>query len=333
MGGHKMKDPIGKCGFNCSRCGSYKENLKTNEDRQRISDGWHKYFGFRMDPQTLLRCDGCQVPQEEKPIRYINCRIRRCAVYNGIKTCANCPAYPCEEVKVNSSGHTREKVETRLGNPMPEEEYLAFVEPYQGVKHLEEIRASLEPEDIVEMTKVALRPRIVDFPENLPFSRKETSAFEALHRTITRVESADGISYARREVLKKRRRHLLKVLWAAGLHGELKKKRGLHLEIDSETYLAEKIQSSYSKAKDYFKALEKYGVHCEHVPLKKEGWLTPEGSLRKGNWYMKMSFGDDAGGPGTLRALQKYTTKLSKKHGKNAFRYFSKADMRVLSNG
>ena len=325
-----MKDLIGKCGFNCSRCGSYKENLETVEDRQRISNGWFKYFGFRMNPQKLLRCDGCQASQEENPIRYINCKIRKCALYNGVETCANCSACPCEDVKANSSGHTREKVMARLGTAIPEEGYLAFLEPYQGVEHLAEIRASLASEDIVEMTKLSLKPRIVDLPDDLPFPAKETSAFEALHRIIAAVGSADSISYARREVLKKRRRDLLKMLWASGLHGELKKKGGSHLEIDSETYLAEKIQSSYSKAKDYLKTLEKYGVHCEHVPLKEKEWLTPKGSLRKDNWYMKMSFGKDAGGASALRALQKYTTKLSKKHGKNAFRYFSKADMRVL---
>ena len=71
-----MEHLIGKCGFNCSLCGSHKESLKTNEDRQRISDGWHRYFGFQMDPQKLLQCDGCQVPQEENPIRYLNCKIR-----------------------------------------------------------------------------------------------------------------------------------------------------------------------------------------------------------------------------------------------------------------
>lgn len=328
-----MKDLIGKCGFNCSLCGSYKDNLKTNKDRQEVSDGWHKYFGFRISPEKLLRCDGCQAPEEENPIRYVNCRIRRCAIKNGAETCANCSAFPCEDVKANSSGHTREKIEAKLGKAIPEEDYLAFLEPYQGVKHLAQMRPSVAPKHMVEMKEVSLRPRIVDFPDDLPFSGKDGAAFEALHGIISTVGSAEGISYAQREVLKKRRRDLLKILWASGLHGQLKKKGGSYLEIDSRTYLAEKIQSSYSRAKEYFKTLENYGVHCEHVPLKEKGWLTPKGSLRKENWYMKMSFGKDAGGVGALRALQKYTTKLSKKHGKNAFRYFSNADMRVLSNG
>ena len=89
--------------------------------------------------------------------------------------------------------------------------------------------------------------------------------------------------------------------------------------------------SEVKRVKDYFEVLEEYGVHCEHVPLMEEGWLTPKGALRKGGWFMKMSFGDDAGGVPALRALQSYTTRLSEEYGQRAFRYFSKADMRVLN--
>jgi hypothetical protein len=120
-------------------------------------------------------------------------------------------------------------------------------------------------------------------------------------------------------------------LWAFGLFGELKEEGGSHLVIGSETYLAQKIHSSYSRVKNYFKALEEYGVHCEHVPLTEEGWLTPTGALRKGGWFMKMSFDDDGGGVSALKALQSYTARLNEEYGERAFGYFSKADMRVLS--
>lgn len=82
--------------------------------------------------------------------------------------------------------------------------------------------------------------------------------------------------------------------------------------------------------KSYFESLEGYGVNCEHVPLKKEGWLTPTEALRKGGWFIKMSFGDDAGGASALKALQGHNAKLDGKYGKRAFRRFSRADMRVL---
>jgi hypothetical protein len=330
-GGNEVKDLFSKCGCNCGRCPSYRENLQTDEDRQRCSDGWHKYLGFRLSPGKLRLCDGCQAPDDENPVRYQNCYVRRCAVRNGVETCAHCSSYPCEDVpKVSLSADARERTAARLGVPIPEEDYLAFIEPYEGLKHLSEIHASLAPEDIVEMTRVSVKPRIVDFPDDLPFSEEETSAFEALHRLITAVEAVNDVSYARQAVLKKRRRDLLKILWVFGLFGELKEEGGSHLVIGSETYLAQKIQSSYSRVKDYFEALEEYGVRCEHVPLAEEGWLTPKGALRKGGWFMKMSFGDDAGGISALKALQSYTARFDEKYVKTAFRYFSKADMRVL---
>jgi len=257
--------------------------------------------------------------------------VRKCALKNSVATCAHCSGYPCEDVpKVSLSADARARTAARLGAPIPEEDYLTFIEPYEGLKHLDEIRASLAPEDIVEMTRVSVRPRIVDFPDDLFFSKAEPPAFEALHRLIAAVEAVDGVSYARQAVLKKKRRHLLKILWAFGLFGELEEEGGSHLVIDSETYLAQKIQSNYSRVKDYFKALERYGVHCEHVPLTEEGWLTPTEALRKEGWFIKVSFDEDAGGVPALKALQSYAAKLEEKYGERAFRYFSKADMRVL---
>jgi hypothetical protein len=94
--------------------------------------------------------------------------------------------------------------------------------------------------------------------------------------------------------------------------------------------LAQRIHSSCARVKDYFEVLGEHGVHCEHVPLEEEGWLTPGGALRKSGWCMEMSFDDEAGGVLALKALQSYATRLDEKYGKTAFRYFSKADMRVL---
>jgi hypothetical protein len=157
-----MKDLFSKCGCNCGRCPSYKENLQADEDRQRCSDGWYKYLGFRLSPGKLRLCDGCQTPDDENPVRYQNCYVRRCAVRNGVETCAHCSGYPCEDVpKVSLSTDARKRTAARLGTPIPEEDYLAFIEPYEGLKHLDEIRASLAPEDIVEMARVSVKPRIV----------------------------------------------------------------------------------------------------------------------------------------------------------------------------
>jgi len=327
-----MKDVFAKCGANCGRCPAYRENVRTDEDRQRCSDGWHKYLGVRLNVQRCY-CDGCQTPDDENPLLVYGkygCKIRRCAVFNGAETCAHCSAYPCEDVRTQFSfdSESRDKLAARLGTPIPEEEYLTFIEPDELHKHLDEIRASLAPEDIVEMTPVSLKPKVTQFPDDLPLPQEP---FKALHRLLAGVGAVEGISHARQSVLKKRRQRLFKILWAFGRFGEPREEGGPHLAIDSETYLAEKIQSSYSRVKDYFKTLEEYGVHCEHVPLTEEGWLTPKGALRRGGWFMKLSFGDDAGGVPALKALQSYAARLHEEYGERAFRTFSRADMRVLS--
>jgi hypothetical protein len=326
-----MQDIIAPCGTNCSHCPSYRENLLTDEDRQRCSDGWFKYHGFRLGPDKLRPCDGCQAPDDENSERYISCNKRKCALFNGVETCAHCSAYPCEVFGIGPD-FSWEQVEARLGTQIPEEDYLVFVEPYESVKHLDEVRASLKSEDIVEMNPVSLEPQLTDFPGDPSFSEGEKAAYEALYRLMGAIGTASGISYAWREVLKKRRRHLLKILWAFGCFGELEEEGGPHLVLDSETYLAQKIHSNYLVVKDYFEALGEYGVRCEHVPVEEQGWLTPTNALRKGGWYMTMSLDEDAGGTSVLDALRTYTAQLDDAYGKNAFRRFSRADMQVLGD-
>lgn len=326
-----MKDLFSKCGFRCGHCPSYKENLKTIEDRQRCSDGWEKYHNLKFSPEKLRRCDGCQVPDDENPVLYISCIIRRCATKNGVETCAHCSVYPCEELIKRTPGPDwPDKIACRLQTSIPEKDYSVFVEPYEGIKHLDKIRVSLSPDDIVDIAKVSAKPRIVDFP--VSFLTQEMSPYESLHELISALESKTNVSYAQKEVLKKRREHLMKIMWIFGLYGEFKDNS---LVIDSETYTIQKIHSNYETVKNYISTFKEYGVHCELIPLEKEkqdkkGWLTPTGALRKRGWFMRMSFDDCAGGTPTLRALQNYTAHLSKKHGTKAFTYFSKADMRTL---
>lgn len=327
-----MTKLIAKCGFDCGRCSSYKGNLKTKRDRQSCSDGWHKYFGFRLSPGKLLRCEGCLVPSEENPVRYLKtgCRIRRCAVKNGVENCAYCSDYPCQDVKAHSAYIDRNKISTRLGEPIPEANYLAFIEPYEGANHLDRVRRKLRPKDITEATRVSVSPRITEFPDRLPFPKKDVDALRAVHKLLAKVGTAKGISYARQEVLTKTRLHILKLLWAFGLDGKLRKKGRPCLEMDSETYLAQKTDSYFARLTAHFEILKKQGVICKHVATKEKGWLTPKGGLRKGGWHLELSFLAKAGGPSALRALQKYASRLDKKYGRNALRYFAKADMRIF---
>ena len=211
-----MKDLFALCGINCGHCPSYKDNLLTDEDRQRCSDGWHKYQGFRLRPEKLLRCEGCPVPVEENPVRYFKqgCNVRKCAVFNGVENCAYCSAYPCQDLaRLFVWTDEREERAARLDEPISEEDYLSFFEAFDHRKHLAEMRASLAPEDIVEMKEVSIRPKLVDLPDDLPFSEEERVGLVALHQLIGAVEAVEGISYARQLALKKKRRDLSYPTW------------------------------------------------------------------------------------------------------------------------
>jgi len=239
-------------------------------------------------------------------------------------------------VKRKGTSSSREAIASRFEIPeeaIPEEDYLAFIEPYEGLKHLEAIRASIAPENIVDMTKPSpVRART--FPDDLPFSKEETSAFRDLHKVLSSIISISGDTYAQQVLLKKRKEWMLKLLWAFGIFGELGEEYGSHLTIDSETYYAQlsgvPFYSNWEAVKHRFKILEEHGVHCDLVLLTEKSWLTPKGGLRKGTWFMKMVFNDNAGGVAALKALKSYTVRLNETYGKRAFRYFKNVDMRVL---
>jgi hypothetical protein len=213
---------------------------------------------------------------------------------------------------------------------VPEDEYLTFIEPYECRRHLDELHATLGSGEIVGMTRVAVNQRLVGFPDDMSLPAQEITALRALHRLLGEVGSAGGISYADQAILQKRRRNLIKLLWVWGLYGEAIEGGGPGLVLDSETYLAQKLDSDYSKLTGYLETLAEYGIHCKHVPLIEKGWRTPRGTLRKNGWLIKISLDGEAGGSPALEALRFYTAALDEAYGKGAFRRFSRADMRVL---
>ena len=49
-----MKEILSRCGYRCDLCLAYRPHIEAYpEDRQRLSDGWFKYFGFRIPPEEI----------------------------------------------------------------------------------------------------------------------------------------------------------------------------------------------------------------------------------------------------------------------------------------
>ena len=343
-----MPELLGKCGVNCGRCPSYKDNLKSVKDRQQCSDGWAKYHAFRFSPEKLRACKGCQIDPKER-LSYGACalpHIRNCAIKTGVETCAQCSGFPCDAQK-DRSDISREKVATRLGAPIPDEDYRRFIEPYEGLTHLKALRATLSPAAIVKAVKrPPLEARIVEFPRSLPFSPTQTAGFKELHRLLSTIKGATlGLrgtdTYAQQARLEKRQHHFARLLWIFGRFGEVHEENGVHLSVDSAKYIAnrgsEAQLGNWAFVKTVvFKVFPEHDVHVELVPLNtgtEKEYLVPSGWLRNKGWVMTLRFGATAGGQSALKALQVYAHRLDEAHGKGAFRYFSDADMRVLGGG
>jgi len=94
-----MEANLAKCGCDCINCPTYKENIRTMENRKICSAGWEKYVGIKLSPEKLRACDGCSVLDEKRKTYYLNCKIRKCAIINGIENCAFCKGFPCDELK------------------------------------------------------------------------------------------------------------------------------------------------------------------------------------------------------------------------------------------
>lgn len=45
-----MSEIMGLCGYRCDLCPAYNDNINNDDNRQEISRGWKRYFGFEIPP-------------------------------------------------------------------------------------------------------------------------------------------------------------------------------------------------------------------------------------------------------------------------------------------
>ena len=136
-----MEDKIGFCGYRCELCPAYKGNITSEEDKQKVSDGWFKHYGFRI-PAEEIYCDGCKAEDCSNPRRIDpECEVRECAIEQGLPNCAHCDDFMCK--KLSKKIIDPAKVAKRVGGAIPEEDYERFVKAYDGAKILADIRKGL----------------------------------------------------------------------------------------------------------------------------------------------------------------------------------------------
>jgi hypothetical protein len=333
--------------MDCGVCpwGPYSRKNMTAEEFEKYRNSAKRVLGY-MPIKTA--CVTCQTPDSKIPkaakLPSRKCLIRRCVDRAGIKNCAYCSRFPCDSVKATSGLWNRKNIEEKLGASLSEEEYHAFVEPFEGLRRLEIIRASLKPSEIVEPAKVKpLEAEVVSFPEKLCVPEKEKTAFKEAHKLLANIKRSslglkDTDTFAQQQRLESRRAHVLRFLWILGSFGKLENEKSVYLVVDAKSYEAnrgsEKTLAVWSFVKDtVFKVLSEFGICCERVALKgvkEEDLATGTGYLRSKGWVMKMSFDEKIGGTAALKALQTFAKKLNENYGKKAFQHFSIVDMKVL---
>jgi hypothetical protein len=132
-----MNEILTRCGYRCDLCLAYRPNVKASPSNQQIlSDGWHRYFGFRIPPEKII-CDGCM--EENPQLIDRTCPVRPCVIERELENCAQCVDFGCG--KLAERLVTFESVVDRIGEPIPAEDRAKFITPYENKVRLEKLRS------------------------------------------------------------------------------------------------------------------------------------------------------------------------------------------------
>jgi hypothetical protein len=326
-----------KCGFYCNRCPAFKDNSRTEADRERGSALWEKYFGLHFKSE-IVRCEGCQATapwQTGNRLPDRSCPIRACAVYNGAVTCAHCSLFPCEEYTKRVPGaDLRRQRESAANTKFSDDEYLDYLEPFDGQTHLKKLHITLRPEDIVPAKQISASERIIPFPRktNLPFDKEQE--MRQLHSLLGTAFSQQAANYAGQVLIERKKPYLWGILWVMGLYGELGAEK-LVLESavcgdrkECSRLVRKRDNTLYEPVQDAVNSLKKSGIQIEFKPSKK-------------NWTLTLSVDESVRGSSIPQSLKAYISNLVKKYGEpvyvssynlkgKAFKFFTMADMSDL---
>jgi len=118
-----MEPILTRCGYRCDLCLAYRPNVASNPaNQQKLSDGWYKYFGFRL-PAAEILCDGCMA--DDPRLIDQNCPVRPCVIARGFDNCSQCERYVC--YKLTERLVVYEEVGQRVGAEIPEDDRQCFI--------------------------------------------------------------------------------------------------------------------------------------------------------------------------------------------------------------
>lgn len=129
-----MKKLVGYCGYRCDLCAARSDDP---EIRQKLVDGWRKYFGHTNYTVENIRCDGCKANGR---LADKSCQARPCAIERGLETCAHCDDFICDKVKILLCGD--DWVRERYPD-ISDEDYNLCIRQFINIPRLKSIREQL----------------------------------------------------------------------------------------------------------------------------------------------------------------------------------------------
>jgi hypothetical protein len=133
-----MDQVLARCGYRCDLCLAYLPNVEANPTNQRIlSDGWHKYFGFRIPAEQIV-CDGCMADNPRLIDK--SCPVRPCVIQRGIANCSECSDFICN--KLADRLVVYENLAAKHRSPIPPEDRDRFIAPYENKARLDLLRGA-----------------------------------------------------------------------------------------------------------------------------------------------------------------------------------------------
>jgi hypothetical protein len=135
-----MEPILTRCGYRCDLCLAYKPNvLKNPSNRQKLSDGWYRYFGFRI-PESEICCDGCM--SENPSLIDSGCPVRPCVIEGGLANCSQCEEYICDRLTQRIVLY--DEIKEQVNGEIPEGDYASFIKPYENKDRLDSLRSRID---------------------------------------------------------------------------------------------------------------------------------------------------------------------------------------------
>ena len=134
------KELLTRCGYRCDLCLAYKENVEKDDRRNILSEGWNKYFGFRINPEDII-CDGClQNDCINSKLLDADCQIRPCVIEKGYENCGQCDEFICSKFKERLVDFDDMKKEH---GEISKSDYKSFISAYENGKRLSTLKQAI----------------------------------------------------------------------------------------------------------------------------------------------------------------------------------------------